>query len=438
MTELLMIDRTQILLCSADVLSEKGGAFFQRIREKWSERWEEWADQVWRRLEEREEIDVLAQDLEQIGWKLSEEYAQLYIAQFQVVESGRDWDSWPRRLKKFVFTNILREISGKSREGKILVCGGREDTYAVLFYRENDGRKNALTEETDIRQILEKTGKQVERFCGLRLAIYPGVWSGKQKLKENLRSLENRRVNNVRGESGIFETEGKEFCGRGKKEKRERIRSGIERWRLLLKKGYGAMALREMDAFLSERENLSGISDMVFFHQEYVKMILELLEDYHVETEKIFPPDSYSYRDFMEAYRSIDRMKEATRRSVEGLQAMRQKPEENLNDVERVKRMIQEHLDWNLSVGEIARELYVSREHLTRLFKREEGIGIKDFIIREKMAAAKELLADTQLSVGTIACRVGYENFSHFTQTFRQVEGMTPMEYRKVNAALKS
>ena len=431
MTELLIIDQTQVLLCSTDILSERSGAFFQRIREKWYECREEWADQVWRRLEEREEIDVLAQNLEQLGWKITAENAQLYIAQFQVVSGGREWDNWPRRLKKFVITNILREVSGKNWEGKILVCGGREDTYAVFFYREENCGKNGVTGETYIREKKKKTGRQVEKFCGLRLAIYPGVWSRKQNLVENLRCLENRKANNVRGESGIFEAGMEELCGRGKKEKRERIRFSVERWRQLLEKGYGSMALREIEAFLSERDNLSGIGDMIFFHQEYVKMFLELLEEYRLETEKVFPSDSYSYQDFMEAYQSIRRMKEAVRRSVEGLQAMRQKPEEIRNDVERVKQIIQEHLEWNLSVGEIAQALYVSREHLTRLFKREEGIGIKDFIIREKMEAAKELLARTELSVGAIAVRVGYENFSHFTRTFRQVEGVTPMEYRK-------
>ncbi|HJC23713.1 MAG TPA: helix-turn-helix domain-containing protein [Candidatus Eisenbergiella merdavium] len=422
MTELLLIDKIQIILGSTDILSESGSKLIHRIREKWTEYWEEWSDQVFRKLEELERIDILEHDLEQMDWKISEENAGLYIAQLQVVASETDWASWPLRLKKFVLENILHEVIGQGWEKRILVCGRRDETYAMFFYREENGG------ETDVTDVLKKTGQLMEKMFHIKLAVYPGTWSGREEIIENMRQLKHRRMNNIHGESGIFEEEFEN--GRGR-EKKERIRSCMVRWKLLLEKGRTSMTLWEIEAFLEEKDNMKGLSDMVFFHQEYVKMMLELLEEYHLEADNLFLSSAYSYRKFMEAFWSAERMKEAVKQSVEGLQRIVQKPEEILSDVERAKRMIVEHLEWNLSVGEIAEALYISREHLTRLFKREEGIGMKDFMIREKMAMAKEMLTQTDFPVGVIAVRVGYENFSHFTQIFRQLEGVTPMEYRK-------
>jgi len=47
------------------------------------------------------------------------------------------------------------------------------------------------------------------------------------------------------------------------------------------------------------------------------------------------------------------------------------------------------------------------------------------------MDYAKKLLGDTDMSVALIASKVGYENFTNFTQMFRKYTGTTPTEYRK-------
>jgi len=52
------------------------------------------------------------------------------------------------------------------------------------------------------------------------------------------------------------------------------------------------------------------------------------------------------------------------------------------------------------------------------------------------MTKAKELIRSTKMPVGEVAYAVGMENLGYFTRQFKQQEGMTPQEYRKLWPAL--
>lgn len=73
----------------------------------------------------------------------------------------------------------------------------------------------------------------------------------------------------------------------------------------------------------------------------------------------------------------------------------------------------------------------VNEDHLSRLFHRELGIGIWDFLNRFRMRKAKELLAATSLTVSEVADRVGFTDPSYFCRVFRKLCGTTPQAYRE-------
>ncbi len=72
----------------------------------------------------------------------------------------------------------------------------------------------------------------------------------------------------------------------------------------------------------------------------------------------------------------------------------------------------------------------LSAEYFTKLFKKETGQSIKEYITLMKVEAAKNMLAHSNISVGMVALELGYSNFSHFSQVFRKYENETPSEYR--------
>ena len=108
-----------------------------------------------------------------------------------------------------------------------------------------------------------------------------------------------------------------------------------------------------------------------------------------------------------------------------------QKVEETEKDyVSRAKSYVIDHYNSELSIKEIADFVHLNPEYLTRLFKKEIGTTLKDYIIECRISKAKDLLAHSSLSISMIASDVGYHNFSYFAYLFKKLEQVTPREYR--------
>lgn len=99
--------------------------------------------------------------------------------------------------------------------------------------------------------------------------------------------------------------------------------------------------------------------------------------------------------------------------------------------VERVKKLILENLSADLQRDELATMVHVSPGYLGRIFKKETGVSLTDYITKKRVAMAKQLLTKTSLSITDISNRVGINYASYFTKLFKEQIGMTPQEYRQ-------
>jgi AraC family transcriptional regulator len=91
---------------------------------------------------------------------------------------------------------------------------------------------------------------------------------------------------------------------------------------------------------------------------------------------------------------------------------------------------INDNLDRDLRLAAIANLLDLSQYHFCRLFKRSTGIAFHQYVLRQRVNKAKQLLKTTQLSIAEIAHRVGFSDQSQLTVQFRKVTGVTPGKYR--------
>ncbi len=81
------------------------------------------------------------------------------------------------------------------------------------------------------------------------------------------------------------------------------------------------------------------------------------------------------------------------------------------------------------AVAEIADRVHVSGEHLSRLFTRQFGIPVSEYLRRHRLNESKRLLLEGA-SVTEACYSVGFSNISHFIRCFRAYVGMTPAKYR--------
>lgn len=100
-----------------------------------------------------------------------------------------------------------------------------------------------------------------------------------------------------------------------------------------------------------------------------------------------------------------------------------------------VKKYILEHIQENIRIEDIAGQVYLNEQYLMRVFKKETGYSILQFIAEQRMNLAKELLEKTDYPVTVVADTVGYSNYSYFTKIFKNNTGYTPVAYRQQNKA---
>jgi len=91
---------------------------------------------------------------------------------------------------------------------------------------------------------------------------------------------------------------------------------------------------------------------------------------------------------------------------------------------------IQEHLDCNITLQQVAGAVHLHPHHFSEVFKREMGINYLEFVTRERMRRAEELLTQSPAKISEIAKSVGYEDIKYFGQLFKKHTGKTPSEFR--------
>jgi two-component system response regulator YesN len=99
--------------------------------------------------------------------------------------------------------------------------------------------------------------------------------------------------------------------------------------------------------------------------------------------------------------------------------------------VEKVCSYIREHIHEDIGRDDLAASVHLNPAYLSRMFKKEKGISLSNYIVQEKINKAKELLADTNYKISSIADAVGYQYYSYFSKLFRTIVGVSPQEYRK-------
>ena len=99
--------------------------------------------------------------------------------------------------------------------------------------------------------------------------------------------------------------------------------------------------------------------------------------------------------------------------------------------VVEAQQWLQDHLPSPVSMGQLAAHLKLSQRTLNRRFKQATGVSPQAYLQRLRIAAAKDLLRQSNLSIGEIAWQLGLQDASYFSQLFRQHSGMSPLRYRE-------
>jgi len=98
--------------------------------------------------------------------------------------------------------------------------------------------------------------------------------------------------------------------------------------------------------------------------------------------------------------------------------------------VNRIKGIVERDYASNLTLTDIAEEIFLSVNYICAVFKRETGETINEYLTQVRVNEAKRLLRTTKLKVWEIAEHLGFENHNYFSTLFKKQTGMKPQQYR--------
>lgn len=99
---------------------------------------------------------------------------------------------------------------------------------------------------------------------------------------------------------------------------------------------------------------------------------------------------------------------------------------EESGTVRRIIEYLNQHLTEELSLDDLAKEFFISKYHLCRLFRSQTGASIFTYFNTKRMALAKQLLKSGDTAT-VVAAKLGYKEYSAFYRAYRKQTGESPV-----------
>lgn len=412
-----------------------------RVQQRYAEYghyWEENSGLLWRQFwfdlisqkipPDRESIKRAAKDrlMEWYGYSNGEKEQEDLPRQMPMlctVDLGQsaiaDWE--PRELD-FCIYNVLSEVLYGSTNSDHIVFLTRDSraVYAVIAEdKESDG--------------LEKKAREADglfrEYLHFSVNFYIGGMVPAEQLSAEVRRLQKADRQNVILSGGVhlLDPSGGKQPGPSDKPARMDL-TGLKE---LLVSGDAYQVIgRVKDYFSSLPRNKITPQLLQDFQFDFTQLLYGVLAERQIEAHQIFSqPEADTV--FRRAPKSlIDTLKWVSfsvQRAIEVLQAAGR----SQTITGRVKAYIDEHYAEHITKAELGALLYLNPDYLAKLFKKETGIALSDYIAQVRVKAAKAMLADESVSLVDVAMRTGFDYYSYFSTTFKKAVGLSPSDYRK-------
>ncbi|MGM0751890.1 MAG: response regulator transcription factor [Bacillota bacterium] len=89
----------------------------------------------------------------------------------------------------------------------------------------------------------------------------------------------------------------------------------------------------------------------------------------------------------------------------------------------------------DISLEKLSKMFFLTREHISRTFKKETGMTLSKFVTKLRIEQAKSWLMEAEESIYSISTMLGYQDEKYFSKLFKKMTGLTPFEYRSSGGA---
>jgi two-component system, response regulator YesN len=327
------------------------------------------------------------------------------------------------KILEYALQNSLEEmVTGLKKNVHIFALGERK-LLAILSWDQG-----SLSEMEQLKAGCTAYIESCQQYFYCDLSIYMGKQAYGHEVAAIVRELSNLNKNNVAYSNKVFQ-----LTGMPVNSSEDLTLPDMNVWSVMLKEGAVQEVFSEAEQFLSGLVNRSGLDAGVLhqFQHDLLQLVYYVLKLKGIQAHQLLR-DSETLDLSERAVCSITDMKAWVRHIMSRSFQYARTVEQSQSVTERVKAYISLHMnDHELSREAIANHVYLNMDYMDRIFKKETGLSVTEYLTYERLNLAKELLAKTDLSIGSIALQAGYSNFAHFSKRFKSVVMMNPNEYRQ-------
>ncbi|MGE5613207.1 MAG: response regulator [Bacillota bacterium] len=191
-------------------------------------------------------------------------------------------------------------------------------------------------------------------------------------------------------------------------------------------------------AFIKTVDRIDSISDISYESKKSV--LIEYMVAIHRKAMEagISEDSCLKYGDYIREMLSADnicslvswcisRIKYITRRSRD------EKSEKGNSIVSRAKKFIRDNFQKEITLEELSKELNISPQYFSRLFKEETGYNFIEYLTFVRIEHSKRLMSSTGMTIKEICYSVGYGDPNYFSRLFKKNTGMSPTSYARVS-----
>lgn len=392
----------------------------RRVRQKSAEGkfWEEsrkrvqrdfWQDLVTGAL--GEEPDRIQKKAERCGiaYDINEQYRMGLFCIRNTNERRQEWKE-DAVLMKSIVENIAKDILNGEKE--LEKAGWKGETMWMLFSEK---------ETEDLYGKIEHFLSELERVMQLNMTAYLSENEFGEELQNVLQRLEEQNEQNVSVEHGIVDEEVRRKSSDEKATYLKKVREMIK------KKDFDG--LEQLFITYAKGKKYAGQKEL-FLEGEKVKFELQLFaRENQISIEEFWTDELIEKSEGI--YRSQNRYLEYALCVLKRTRTLLTEKEQESDLLGEIKKYVQENLENSITREQIAEKVHFSEDYLSKIFKKETGISLNEYITQEKIAYAKKLIEEDKDSIGNIAVRLGYSSFSYFSDIFKRNTGCLPREYRK-------
>lgn len=323
------------------------------------------------------------------------------------------WSQMAEDLKEKLWTKVFYD------QNQVVLVDNDTFILAIAGYSSNH---SSYYEQFRFRS--KKFINNVFTELKIKTAVYLGEFKSSGEVAAQYAELVKMDLDNVTEHSGVYDLS-------VYKNKIKYERPDIEKWIKDFAEGNYEISIERIESYVDSLSrqrllNQESLTQLLqdFMQAFYVAVAEEKLQAHLLikdeESVAMYGRASSSVRDFMKWIRHI----------IEKASQYIHMAHDNNSVAGFIKTYINHNLSEDLNRNQIAAQVYMSPDYVSRVFRQQFGIQLSEYITEKRMAEARNLLAGTNLPVAEVAYKVGYNNVAYFIRVFRIRNKITPVQYR--------